>query len=1112
MGHTSDIRSATALESQQKFTDAGFFILRTPALPSNDFLAWTSGLEATFLKRVASGQERRAAWQKDVLRLRDQLKRQIDRPEVAHALFVASPTLQVGIAHWKNDPDSKKGLQAERALVRYFTRMCTRCTPFGLFSGCSLGRISKNLTEQSQLALSARSSYRTKTRLDYDYLFALTDSLSQDAEILPELRYWPNTSLHKHGNYWHYLECRSGSSGASRSQHLVKVEADTFLDGALARAAGEGASFPDLVTAVRSESVDISDSEAESYLHELIRNKLLISSLVPTVTGQSPLDDLIEQLESSSRGTEMASKLRTVRGKLMALDEKGIGVDTAEYQDITTPLRGVTSETRRGLTYQVDLAKPSDNIVLSAAVLDQVIQAVEVLRRFTITREDEALTNFRKAFMERYERAFVPLLDVLDEQSGIGFGAQTVCESTAIPAGLQLQVAEPERYAELRHVQEFLLDTVISCLRKGSNEVRLKLSDVPHFQSERLQLPTSFCLHVELIAPSKKAFAAGDFQVLVNNTHGPDGARTLTRFCDVEPKLTEPIREYLRNVQLREPDGVLAEVVHLPEGRYGNVLHRPVLRDYEIVFAGRSGANSDRQIPASDLLVTVDENQEICLYSKRLGRRIIPRLTTAHGYFMGYLAPVYRFLGSLQHQNGLNSPHFSWGPLASLSFLPRITVDRVVLAVAQWRLVESEIKDLSDCVGWERFEKVQDLRERKLFPRYVELQESDNTFLVDLDNALSVDAFVHVLSRVKLATVREVFPSFEESCVSSEEGRFCHELEIPLIRSLTGQSDEIQRRPRPASISAFKNPGPSSFAPGSEWLYCKVYGGHSVLDQLLTSHVRALVMRATNESLIDRWFFVRYADPNTHLRLRFHGDPERLKHDLLPQLSTALEPLIRSQTIWKLQFDTYVREVERYGGQEGIDASEDIFRADSDAVLEILNVLEPPEDLDIRWRIAMVGIDMLLDDFDLSDLAALRLLEQSSNYGQTRFHLEKSDKKSLGDHFRKERSALDAIRTGSVSGKVWEIYEGVLRRRSARTRKAVAHLHDVNSTGRLTVPLSDLAKSHIHMHVNRIMSAFANEHELIFYDFLSRLRNSDTARHRTGEVLLGARVTENSYA
>jgi hypothetical protein len=47
------------------------------------------------------------------------------------------------LATWVEFPESKKGLQAERALTRYFMRMTGRSTPFGLFSGCSVGTMQR---------------------------------------------------------------------------------------------------------------------------------------------------------------------------------------------------------------------------------------------------------------------------------------------------------------------------------------------------------------------------------------------------------------------------------------------------------------------------------------------------------------------------------------------------------------------------------------------------------------------------------------------------------------------------------------------------------------------------------------------------------------------------------------------------------------------------------------------------------------------------------------------------------------------------------------------------------------------------------------------------------
>lgn len=1087
------------MEYSSQFFDAGFFMLRTPAFPADDFLRWTSGLETTSLRgATASPDQRKAAWRNDLQTVRSRLRDVIDRPEVSHALFVASPALRSGIAHWKANPDSKKGLQAERALVRYFTRMCARCTPFGIFSGCSIGHVRRDATK-AELTLKPRRFYRTKTRLDYGYLFALTDLLGRDQGILRELRYRTNTSLHKCGKYWHYLEHRPSGEGILGFQHLVKLESDVFLDAVVAIASVvEGASFSELVIGVtRTEGGNVSTAEAETYLMELIKNKLLVSSLVPLVTGDSPLDDIIAQLERLPSGVDVARRLHVIREDLAELDEAGIGGDIAKYESISASLPKVGGGVDLGKVYQVDMTKPGDHVELTPAVMNEVVKAAEILCRFTTNVEDEALTVFRNAFVERYERALIPLLDVLDEESGIGFGPRVVCESTAI-RGLQF-AEEPvsQTRGNLTPAYEFLFNRIASCICKGSSEVQLDLSEIPQFQSGNIPLPASLCMNVELVAKSSQALREGDFQLLVNSTYGPDGVRSLTRFCHAEPKLKRPICEYLRSVQSLESDAILAEIVHLPEGRYGNVLQRPVLREYEVVFLGRSGAAQDRQIPVSDLLVTVEENQEICLYSRMLGRRIVPRLTTAHGFSMPFLPPLYRFLGALQHQNGVKSPRFSWGPLSLLPFLPRITVGRVVITVARWHLGEIEIKELRNHAGWERFDRAQSLRERRSLPRFIELEEFDNTLLVDLDNPLSVDAFVHVASRRGAAIVREVFPAYDRLSVSSEEGRFWHELEIPLIRRSTEETTRRARRREAIAIPSNENAGDRVFAPGGEWLYCKLYGGQSALDAILTSDLRQLVERAAKDSLFDRWFFVRYADPCQHIRLRFHGNPESLTRELLPQISSTFQPLVKSGVVWKLQFDTYLRELERYGGLQGIVASEDIFRADSDAVLELISELDPSDDLDVRWRIALLGVDTLLTDCGLDESSKLRILEKLRNNFQARFHFNSGERKELGDRFRAERPALEAIRAGSMKGKIWAVVSDVFRRRSVLVRKSISTIRDAQSSGKLSVEIGTLAKNYSHMHVNRLLNTAANQHEVIVYDFLFRLYDSDVARRRS---------------
>lgn len=57
------------------------------------------------------------------------------------ALYLASPLLYFEFEKYNNDENysSKKNKRIESSLQNYATRIRTRCSPFGLFAGCSVG-------------------------------------------------------------------------------------------------------------------------------------------------------------------------------------------------------------------------------------------------------------------------------------------------------------------------------------------------------------------------------------------------------------------------------------------------------------------------------------------------------------------------------------------------------------------------------------------------------------------------------------------------------------------------------------------------------------------------------------------------------------------------------------------------------------------------------------------------------------------------------------------------------------------------------------------------------------------------------------------------------------
>src|SRR5262249_48370285 len=195
-------RKAKSREASAPFTSSGFFVLRTPLLPFQEFLAWGEGLSAAGALQGSAGLDEALA--ADRAKLRERLRQIVARPEVSEALFVASPSLDDSLELWLREPESERGQKVERTLGRYFTRMVARATPFGLLAGCSVGKVDA----QTRLIVDQRSSYQRHTRLDMDYLSLLTQSVVERPPLRASLLFRPNTSLYQAAGRLRYVESR----------------------------------------------------------------------------------------------------------------------------------------------------------------------------------------------------------------------------------------------------------------------------------------------------------------------------------------------------------------------------------------------------------------------------------------------------------------------------------------------------------------------------------------------------------------------------------------------------------------------------------------------------------------------------------------------------------------------------------------------------------------------------------------------------------------------------------------------------------------------------------------------------------------------------------------
>lgn len=1066
--------SSAIVQYTSPFEPIDFVMIRAPLLPLDTLRSWLDvplqgSTPSDTCDRASLAQGREGGHEFYIAR--DAIRNHFLDPRVQEAIWIGSPDLHRAVTAQQLVLDGKRGRRVQTNLRYYLTRMATRPTPFGLFAGVALGCIGGS---EMDIRIGASERHRTRTRPDLQWLLHLVREMEQRPEVASHLRFFPNSVRFVSGGrlYFPHLD----SYGQQGDEKTASVRATPVVARVLALAS-EGITLEALRALLATERPDATEEQILDLLDGLRQQTALLSDLRPPLTGDDPTRYLLRRIEGVPGCEEIARSLRSIIEMADSYDARPIGRGIPVLKDLFELMESRDADLHNALA--VDMAIAVDGQNFSRTVAEEVARTAELMLRLSaVPPQFPHLAAYRREFIERYgEGREVPVLELLDENTGLG---PPMTYQHPLRTGKHSPVS-PGEYA-LRDRTLFSLATTALCKRQQEVELdEVTLSRLEIYDDWRDALPNSLDLYISIAAKSQEAIDRGDYSIVVEPRVGDQPlGRSFGRFGNLlGHEFVDVLTSFADEEERAQPERIFAELVYLPaNGHAANIAVRPAIRHHEIAVAASPGVPYRNVIPVNDLVVGV-HGDRFYLRSATRGAEVIA--TNTHLLNYSTAPNLCHFLSEIAAEGTMHIIPFDWSAAKQLPFLPRLRVGRSVLSPAEWHLPSDALPagEASDSARW--YAVVQEWRQTWNVPRYAYMTEVDNRLLLDLENPLCVaDLGDECRKRAPIGRVvilQEMLPSFDEMWVHGPDGRYAVEFVVPLRKR--------QQTITPALPFTKRAPVPETERlrlPGSDWLYAKLYCGTIHHDDLLAGPIREFADEMLGRSLADRWFFIRYADPEPHIRLRFHGEPTVLLADLMPALTAWGQDLVDAGLVQRMAFDTYEREIERYGEVEGVQIAERIFAFDSRFVADVMMLLTQHA-LEITPKnLAVCTVDDLLAGLGLN-LGARFDLYQTIRRGQERAFHHQIEQLRRGFHtYRKTAQRIIGDRSWLQEQPGGSDLQACLRQRSAALNPLGQQLRALAERNELSAPLTSLFASCVHMHCNRLIGVNrALEFEIMYY-------------------------------
>ncbi|MEU9735173.1 lantibiotic dehydratase family protein [Streptomyces sp. NPDC048002] len=621
------------------------------------------------------------------------------------AVSQASPHLadQVQAIINGRTPKARRMRRAALATARYAIRYARRSTPYGLFAGVA------PLDFAETTSVRVGDEHQVVARPEPTGLEEMLSDWESDAARMADVKVCVNNLFQQRDQHIHVP-----SEGDAVFRLALSPALRLVLD--LARSP---IVYGQLSAKLAAEFPTVSDTARERLLGELLRVRLLRSSLRAPSTIADPTDVLPPAARARAAGLRTACDLR--------------------------------------LDADVRLPEP---------VLTEVETAASVLTRAaTHPTGTPTWQQWIERFSERYgENHLVPVDVATDPERGVGF-----------PDGF-LTPSEPPRPMSRR--DRMLLDLAGTAAAEGIRTVSLTGAMIEELETAAGGKGHGLAPHLELAtqvhASSVPALDRGDFRLRVLAVSRSAGSMT-GRFWHLMPGSETAYA----NLPTVDPGAELVQLSFHAGRAPADLLTRAPQALPCVVSVGEFRHPAPHVLFPRDLSVTVADGRPH-LVEAATGKPLELLAPTAINFLWNnYTPPMARFLGEISRAVSPQVTWFDWGAAWALPFTPALTYRRTILTAARWKIRRSILPDrTAPLEQWA--DQLHAWRARLGVPEQVLLAEDDQQLPLDLTRDVELDLLrAHLdASRIGVATLHDAPPPDADGWIGGRS----HSIVIPLAR------------------------------------------------------------------------------------------------------------------------------------------------------------------------------------------------------------------------------------------------------------------------------------------------------------------------------------------